>query len=212
MRPARITALDPSGYRRTPWKNGGGVAIDIAGASLPGSAPGDWTGTLWRFGRTTIETAAPFSDLAGFDRLQLVVVGRGLVLQTPTGEIDLREPFVPARFEGETAIVTRLEAGPVEVVNLIADRSYAAIDLVLLVANSARSFGPGTHVVYAALEACSLRCEGLRHELTGGHALKIDCDSTVVIEGLAGRTLVGSVSPTRLDRPSGRRGTPPARS
>ena len=195
MSPPRITALDPSGYRRTPWKNGNGVAIDIAGASRFGSKPGGWSGTLWRFGRTTIETAAPFSDLTGFDRLQMVIAGRGLVLQTPTGEIDVREPFVPVRFEGETAILSRLEAGPVEVVNLIADRSYAAIDLALLPSKSPRHLGRGIHVFYAALEACALRCEGARYELAAGHALRVDCDSAVVIEGLVGCSLVGSVLP-----------------
>ena len=153
MSPPRITALDPSGYRRTPWKNGGGVAIDIAGAMRPGSEAAGWNGTLWRFGRTTIETGAPFSDLTGFDRLQMVVAGRGLVLQTPAGEIDLREPFVPVRFQGETAIVSRLEAGPVDVVNLIADRSYAAIELALVAAKQARRHDAGIHVVYAAREA-----------------------------------------------------------
>ena len=52
----------------------------------------------------------------------MLVAGRGLVLQTPDGEIDVRRPFRPVRFAGETPIVSRLEAGPVEVVNLIGDR------------------------------------------------------------------------------------------
>jgi uncharacterized protein len=46
-----ITPLDPAGYRRTPWKNGGGVTVDIAEHE-----------DAWRFGRTPITTAGPFSD------------------------------------------------------------------------------------------------------------------------------------------------------
>ena len=48
------------------------------------------------------------------------------------GEIDVRAPFRPVRFAGETPIVSRLEAGPVEVVNLIGDRSRVALDLAVL--------------------------------------------------------------------------------
>ena len=64
-------------------------------------------------------TPGAFSDLSGFDREQVLVCGQGLVLETPSGEIDVRQPFKPVRFAGETGIVSRLEAGPVEVVNLL---------------------------------------------------------------------------------------------
>jgi environmental stress-induced protein Ves len=195
MNAARIRVLAPSAYRRTPWKNGRGVAIDIAGASRPGCQPGEWNGMLWRFGRTTIEADGPFSDLAGFDRLQMVVMGGGLVLQAPTREIDVREPFVPVRFEGETAIFARLEAGPVDVVNLIADRSFAAIDLLRLAAGAGRQLAPGLHVCYAPNEACALRCDGKHYELAAGHALQVHCDEAVLVEALGGILLVGSVFP-----------------
>ena len=70
-----VVRLDPRAYRRTPWKNGGGITVDIAE-----------DGDVWRFGRTPIVAPGPFSDYSGFDRLQVLVAGRGLVLQTPDGE------------------------------------------------------------------------------------------------------------------------------
>src|SRR5581483_3153358 len=121
-----ITTLDPAGYRKTPWKNGGGVTVDIAEQ-----------GDAWRFGRTPITTPGPFSDYTGFDRAQVLVAGRGLVLQTPDGEIDVRAPFMPVAFAGETPIVSCLEAGPVEVVNLIGNRATVRIDLQVLRAGAA---------------------------------------------------------------------------
>ena len=117
----RVTRLSPAGYSPSPWKNGGGVTIDIAGVRDEGSVAGSWDGVVWRLGRTSITASAPFSDLAGFDRCQVVIAGRGLVLDTPNGEVDLRQPLVPVMYRGEGPIACRLEAGPVEVVNLIGD-------------------------------------------------------------------------------------------
>src|SRR4051812_29514848 len=128
----QITALDPSSFRHMPWKNGGGVTIDIAVTMLPGFAPGGWEGIVWRFSRTAIVTPGAFSDLGGYDRELALVSGEGLVLETADGEIDVRQPFRPVRFTGETEIVSRLEAGPVEVVNLIGDRSRVSINLSCL--------------------------------------------------------------------------------
>ena len=48
MTPAGITRLDPKTYRRTPWKNGGGVTVDIADAYAAGAERGAWSGMLWR--------------------------------------------------------------------------------------------------------------------------------------------------------------------
>jgi len=124
--------LDPRAYRRTPWKNGGGVAVDIADAYAPGAQAGSWSGMLWRLGRTEIVEGGPFSDLSGYDRILTVIGGRGLVLQIEGGAaLDVREPYRPVRFRGEDRIVSRLETGPVAVLNLIADRRHA-IDVAIL--------------------------------------------------------------------------------
>ena len=129
MMPMRTTLLEPSSFRSSPWKNGGGTTIDIAEANRPDHVSGDWAGLLWRFGRTAIVAPGPFSDLAGCDRAQVVVRGAGLVLELPDSEIDVRRPWSPVRFRGEDRITSRLESGPVEVVNLIADRTHFKIDL-----------------------------------------------------------------------------------
>ena len=96
--------IDPAGYRQTPWKNGGGVTVDIAGAFREDARAGQWDDMIWRFGWTTIAKPAPFSDLSGFDRMQVVVRGHGLVLRTPDADIDepLSPPVVhpPLRFDG----------------------------------------------------------------------------------------------------------------
>jgi len=178
-----ITALDPARYRRTPWRNGGGTTVDIAQED-----------GVWRFGRTPITASGPFSDYAGFDRVQVLVAGHGLVLQTPGGEIDLRLPFKPVRFAGETPIVSRLEAGPVEVVNLIGDRAKVWIDLQMLHAGATLGRSAGAHLAYAADGAVVLAIDGQpQQQLAPDHALRLETSGPTMIGCTSGVLLIGSV-------------------
>ena len=182
MKRPLITPLDPDRYQRTPWKNGGGVTTDIA-----------FDGDVWRFSRTPITAPGPFSDYTGFDRLQVLASGRGLVLQTPSGEIDVRRPFRPVRFTGETPIVSRLECGPVEVVNLIGNRAKVRVDLQVLHAGAAMGRSAGTHIVYAAHGSATLAIDGAVHRLAADHALRLDVGSPTMVACTGGVLLLGSV-------------------
>jgi uncharacterized protein len=191
----RITTLDPASYRHMPWKNGGGVTIDIAVTMLPGFAPGSWEGMVWRFSRTAIVTPGPFSDLSGYDRRLALVSGQGLVLGTPVGEIDVRQPFRPVRFAGETSIVSRLEAGPVEVVNLIGDRSRVSIDLSCLSDGATISCPAGVHIIYAAAGSCELSINGNACEIAAGHAMRIDAGDSFTVASRLGAAIVACIIP-----------------
>ncbi len=178
-----IALLDPSGYCRTPWKNGGGTTVDIA-----------FSGDVWRFGRTPIVSAGPFSDYSGFDRIQVLVAGTGLVLETPQGEIDVRQPFHPVRFAGETKITSRLEAGPVEVVNLIGRRDRVHLDMVVLDAGRRLSLPAGTHIAYTPLGRARVEADGNQHVLEEDQALRLDTMSPVKLAALQGCLLVASIT------------------
>ena len=191
----QITALDPAGYRHMPWKNGGGVTIDIAVTMLPGFAPGSWEGIVWRFSRTAIVTPGAFSDLSGYDRELVLVSGEGLVLGTPVGEIDVRQPFRPVRFAGETSIVSRLEAGPVEVVNLIGDRSRVSIELSCLSDGATIACPAGIHIIYAATSSCELSINGNACEIAAGHAVRIDAGENFTVASRLGTAIVASIIP-----------------
>lgn len=177
-----FSLLDPAHYRRTPWKNGGGVTVDIAEQD-----------DAWRFGRTPIPTAGPFSDYSGFDRVQVLVAGSGLVLQTPDGEIDVRTPLKPVAFAGETPIVSRLESGPVEVVNLIGNRAKVRVDLQVLRAGASLGRSAGTHIVYAAQGPAALAIDGTPHRLAADHALRLEVGSPTMVACTEGVLLLGSV-------------------
>jgi environmental stress-induced protein Ves len=184
-----ITPLDPARYQRTPWKNGGGITVDIA-----------FDGDVWRFSRTPITAAGPFSDYTGFDRLQVLVAGRGLVLQTPAGEIDVRQPFRPVRFAGETPIASRLESGPVEVVNLLGDRSQVRLDLAVLEAGQTQDLGPGLHVAYCPGGRARLLIDDQAYDLEADGGLRIEKDKERTVACVAGRIVLGSVASVPLNR------------
>ena len=191
----QITTLDPAGFRHMPWKNGGGVTIDIAVAMLPGFAPGGWQGIVWRFSRTAIVIPGAFSDLSGYDRQLALVSGEGLVLGTPVGEIDVRQPFRPVRFAGETSIVSRLEAGPVEVVNLIGDRSRVSIDLSCLSDDATIACPPGVHIIYAAASSCELSIDGKSFNIAAGHAMRIDAEESFTVASQLGTAIIACIIP-----------------
>ena len=116
------------------------------------------------------------------------------MLQTPTGEIDMRRAFRPARFAGETPIVSRLETGPVEVVNLIGDRAKVRIDIRVLEAGRDLILGAGTHIAYAPAETATIDVQGTRYDLATDHGLRIESDGLTVATGTAGRLLLASIT------------------
>lgn len=175
------TLLTPADYRRMPWKNGGGVATDIA------TDPGG--GEVWRFGRTAIPVPGPFSDYTGYDRVQTVIGGHGLVLDGPGGEIDLRRPFAVVRYKGELPLVSRLEAGPVEVVNLIGLRAKVKVDLEVLDAGGSLSLPKGLHFAYAPSGAARVA----DRDLPADHCLRIEAAGPTMLACGSGRLLVASI-------------------
>ncbi|WP_028134634.1 HutD/Ves family protein [Bradyrhizobium japonicum] len=189
----KTTLLTPEDYTRSPWKNGGGIFTDIAGAWRVDAAAKDWSSLLWRLASTPIVAPGPFSHMPGIDRLQMVVNGRGLVLKSPTQEFDEREPFTTVRFTGEMEIVTALEEGPVEVVNLMARRGAAEIEMVALRDPGTRQLAAGTHLVYAARGDCRVRLDGEDFAIPGNGTLRIDLTEASTLALVAGLAVLGSV-------------------
>lgn len=185
-----IEHLAPDRYRRLPWKNGRGELVLI-----DGEGTGSWQdmGVAWHFGRTAIVEEGPFSDYRGYERQQVVIKGSGLVLVAPDHEIELRNPLEPRRYDGGTPIRTRLENGPVEVVNLIADRARFDIDLRVGRPGTKLGYSPGRHVVLAATGAARVNVDRTACNLPDEHALRFDAGEQGAIQILEGIVLLGSV-------------------
>jgi environmental stress-induced protein Ves len=126
--------------------------------------------------------------------MQVLVASSGLVLETPDGQIDVRRPFKPVRFAGETTIMSRLEAGPVEVMNLMGDRSRVQIDLAVLRAGETRNLGPGLHIAYCPAGPARLRLQGEEHAFRADGGLRIEGADGWPANCTVGVILMGSVT------------------
>ncbi|MBR0969868.1 HutD/Ves family protein [Bradyrhizobium japonicum] len=189
----KTTLLKSEDYTRSPWKNGGGIFTDIADAHRAHAPVKDWDSLLWRFASTPIVAPGPFSFLPGIDRLQMVIDGRGLVLKAPGLQFDEREPFTTVRFTGELEIVTELEAGPVEVVNLMARRGAAEIELEALGEPGDRPLSAGTHLVYAARGECRIRLDGEDFAISHECTLKVELTEESRLALVSGLAVLGSI-------------------
>lgn len=122
------------------------------------------------------------------------MAGSGLVLETPDGEIDVRKPFRPVRFAGETRIVSRLEAGPIEVLNLLGDRSRVRLHLTVMDEGETQRLGPGLHIAYCPAGRAVLRFADEERDLHADGGVRIGDAEGTVTTCVAGRIVMGSVA------------------
>lgn len=144
--------LTPAGYRRMPWRNGGGTTTEIAIA--PEDA-GLGERFLYRVSIAEVATDGPFSRFEGYDRHIMLLAGAGLTLDCGVhGSIELREPFGPCTFSGDWAVHGTLVAGPVRDFNVIVDRARAssALEVRLLERAEEIACEPGSACIVHVIE------------------------------------------------------------
>jgi uncharacterized protein len=115
------------------------------------------------------------------------------VLKSPTQEFDEREPFTTVRFTGELEIATRLEEGPVEVVNLMGRRGAVALELEALNAPGERRLPAGTHLIYAAHGDCDIRLDGTDFAISHENTLKVELTGASTLALVSGLAVLGSI-------------------
>jgi environmental stress-induced protein Ves len=107
-------------HRRMPWKNGGGVTMEVA-ASPAGATLDDFD---WRVSMARVERDGPFSAFPGVDRTLTLLSGEGLILslegRVPFGLTLDSEPFP---FPADVPTQARLIAGPVTDLNVMTRRA-----------------------------------------------------------------------------------------
>jgi environmental stress-induced protein Ves len=96
---------------------------------------------------------------------------------------------------GEWQIESELEDGPVTVVNLMADRRRAAIDLRFAAAITQLAITPGTLVLYAAAGASTVELSDVFIELAPADAVQVESDGPIVVTLRSGVIAAASIRP-----------------
>ena len=190
-------------YPALPWKNGRGVARQIA--VFPADA--SYESLDWQVSRPTIERDTPFSKLAGLDRQFMLVSGKAVTLRVRNAkdgvdfEQRIERPLEPFAFRGDWDVDCALAGGPVEVLNVMTRRGRAAARIEVrevtapaLVRKDAR----GTLVAYAADPLTAYGIWG-KEGLQPDDAVLVDQPDTTEIALAAGGAAAARAVLIRLD-------------
>ncbi|HNP34312.1 MAG TPA: HutD family protein [Woeseiaceae bacterium] len=142
-----------------PWVNGGGETTELYAHVAPGSSR-----FLWRISMADVTAAGPFSLFAGYDRILVLIDGRGLSLACEDGsqcELQGRYDFV--EFPGDITTFATVHDGPVRDFNVIADRSQ--FKPTLLIVNNGDRFQvvPDTKFVTIYAVECDVVIDAPNH-------------------------------------------------
>ncbi len=112
--------LRASGYKRMPWKNGGGETIEV----MVSPADASFDTFDWRVSMALVGAPGPFSLFPGIDRTLSVISGAGITLTLAgTAPETLDRHSAPFIFRGDGPCDSTLVDGPVEDFNVMTRRS-----------------------------------------------------------------------------------------
>lgn len=116
-----MIVLPRAAYRRSAWKNGGGVTHEIIRVPVDGDFQ-------WRLSVAEIVRSGPFSDFTGYSRTMVLLAGEGLTLRAPGGgSTVLSAPGQLIQFDGATSMQCELTGGPCTDLNLMVAHAVGAI-------------------------------------------------------------------------------------
>jgi environmental stress-induced protein Ves len=119
--------INKTRFRKMPWANGGGVTTELIAHSDEQSDR-----ILWRLSMAGVTSDGPFSHFAGYDRILVLMQGRGLTLSHGDGaEQVLSTVYDMASFPGDAQTRATLAEGPIQDFNVIADRSTFAASVIV---------------------------------------------------------------------------------
>ena len=150
-----MKVLRAAGYRRMPWKNGGGVTAEIA-VFPEASGLDDF---VWRVSMAEVASDGPFSAFPGIDRTLTVLAGDGLRLAVgEAGAVTLTPASKPFPFSADQPAHGALTGGTVTDLNVMTRRGRAEHMVRRLHLTGETAFGtPGaTTLVFVETGALSV--------------------------------------------------------
>ena len=135
--PSSLQIVRRSTFKRSPWKNGGGITHEAIRVPATGDP------FLWRVSLAQIDSSGPFSDFAGYARKMVLLQGPGIELTHGDGQHRVLENVGDCvEFAGAMPTHCELLGGP-------------CVDLNLMVAESLRSTARVERLVEGLLAAAN---------------------------------------------------------
>ncbi len=159
--------LQPADYVRKPWKNGGGVALDLH-VEPPGAGMDAFD---WRASIALVQRSGPFSHFPGVDRTIVLLDGGGMRLDSTGWQADMNLLFEPVHFPGELAIECTLGNGPTRDFNLMVRRDVARAQLSVVRRHPVK-------VPAAAAMLCYVATGAVDVEMGTAKAVRVNDDCT----------------------------------
>lgn len=115
-----MALLPAAGYRRMPWKNGGGETFEIA-VSPPDASLEDMD---WRISMAIVASDGPFSSFPGVDRTLTILDGEGMQLELGAERTPFRlsPQSAPFHFPADVPTAAQLLGGTVTDLNVMTRR------------------------------------------------------------------------------------------
>lgn len=164
--------LPASGFRRMPWKNGGGETIEIA--AFPEGAGLD--AFLWRVSMAKVAASGPFSIFPGIDRTLSLLSGGAIRLDfAGRGAVRLDRDSAPFSFPGDLTVSGAVSGAGITDLNVMTRRGAARHHVSRMRLEGARGITPfGTSLLVLSPEAAiSVRAGAERLALAKGNAALI---------------------------------------
>ncbi|MFM7551358.1 MAG: HutD family protein [Actinomycetota bacterium] len=185
---ADLTPLPRPGFREMPWANGLGTTREIALDPDPGAGGAPFR---WRLSMADLAGPGPFSELAGVDRILVLLAGEAVVLHVAG-----RDPAPLGRhdaiaFPGDAPTRLEMPPGAGRDLNLMWDRARATGRVDVLAAGDGLALGAPLAFAVALGGPARLEVDGATAELGAEDALRIDAGQALAVR--AGDVYVAQV-------------------
>ncbi len=164
-----VRMLDPRGFRRMPWKNGGGETIEM----LAHPEGADLASFDWRISMARVAGDGAFSRFDGIDRTLSVLEGGRLVLDFGTSQMTLDPRTAPFPFDGDASVTGFVPDGPILDLNVMTRRGRYSHHVLRITDGQTATAGPPRIIAFAHKGEAGLDQDGTRIAIPEGHAVLV---------------------------------------
>ncbi|MBO1039913.1 HutD/Ves family protein [Brucella pituitosa] len=187
--------LKAQDHRRMPWKNGGGVTVEIAIHPINASVDN----FDWRISTATVANDGPFSVFPDIDRTLSVLEGNGIILDVEGVETTLTRETAPFAFAADASSGARLTDGTITDLNVMTRRGRFAHQVERIVTNDSAIIEAeiGTVLVFCAEGNFELKSDSRIAHLGQHDCLILSGEAQFSVE-LIGKGIVYKISIIQL--------------